>query len=61
MTFYGESRRELQPRSWDLLKLLSSRSNLPWIYVGYFNEVLWTKEQFGGQGRSEQQMESFVR
>ena len=27
--------------------------------MGYFNEVLRTEEHFGGQGRSEQQMEGF--
>ena len=57
--FYGESRRELRYRSWDLLNLLSSKSELPWICVGDFNECLHAREQFGGQGRSERQMEGF--
>lgn len=57
--FYGESKRELRHRSWDLLKLLKSRSNLPWLCVGDFNEVLHANEQFGGQGRSERQMDGF--
>jgi len=38
--FYGESRRELRYRSWDLLKLLQSRGSLPWLCVGDFNEIL---------------------
>lgn len=57
--FYGESRRELRHRSWDLLKLLGSRSNLPWLCAGDFNEVLRAEEHFGGQGWSERQMEGF--
>jgi hypothetical protein len=51
--FYGEARRELRYRSWDLLKLLCSRSDLPWLCAGDFNEVLNANEQIGGQGRSE--------
>jgi hypothetical protein len=57
--FYGEARRELRYRSWDLLKLLSTKSSLPWLCAGDFNEVLHAEEQFGGQGRTERQMEGF--
>jgi hypothetical protein len=57
--FYGEARRELRHRSWDLLRWLSTRSVLPWLCAGDFNEVLHANEQFGGQGRSERQMEGF--
>jgi hypothetical protein len=57
--FYGESRRELRYRSWDLLNLLGSKSDLPWLCAGDFNEVLRAEEHFGGQGRTEQQMEGF--
>jgi hypothetical protein len=57
--FYGESKRELRYRSWDLMKLLVSRTNLPWLCAGDFNEVLLAQEQFGGQGRTEQQMNGF--
>jgi hypothetical protein len=57
--FYGESRRELRYRSWDLLKLLGTKSDLPWICAGDFNEVLRAEEQIGGQGRSELQMDGF--
>lgn len=51
--FYGEAWRELRYRSWDLLKLLASRSNLPWICARDFNEVLRAEEHFGGQGQTE--------
>jgi hypothetical protein len=59
--FYGESRRELRYRSWDLLKLLGTKSDLLWICAGDFNEVLRAEEQIGGQGRSELQMDGFPR
>jgi hypothetical protein len=59
--FYGESRRELRYRSWDLLKLLGTKSDLLWICAGDFNEVLRAEEQIGGQGRSELQMDGFSR
>lgn len=57
--FYGEASRELRYRSWELLRLLDSRSSLPWLCAGDFNETLHTSEQFGRQGRSESQMEGF--
>lgn len=57
--FYGESRRELRHRSWDLLKLLNTKSDLPWLCARDLNEKLDASEQIGGQGRSERQMEGF--
>jgi len=57
--FYGESRRELRYRSWGLLKFLSSQGNLPWLCAGNFNEILEASEQFGGNTRSERQMDGF--
>lgn len=57
--FYGESRRELRYRNWDLLKLLHTRNNIPWLCAVDFNEVLDAGEQFGGVGRSESQMNGF--
>lgn len=43
--FYGESKRELRPNSWALLKYLNSQLNLPWLCAGNFNEVLLGSEQ----------------
>lgn len=57
--FYGEPRRELRHRSWECLRLLNSKSNLPWLCAGDFNEVLEASEHFGIQERSERQMEGF--
>jgi endonuclease/exonuclease/phosphatase family metal-dependent hydrolase len=57
--FYGEAKRELRYRSWECLKFLNTRSSLPWLCVGDFNEVLHASEQFGGVGRAERQMDGF--
>ena len=57
--FYGEPRRELRGRSWDCLKFLNTQSELPWLCTGDFNKVLEAHEQFGGQSRSERQMDGF--
>lgn len=56
---YGESRRELRYRTWECLKMLKGCSSLSWMCMGDFNEVLHASEQFGGDGRSESQMEGF--
>jgi hypothetical protein len=57
--FYGESRRGLRHRSWDLLRLLNDRSRIPWLCAGDFNEVLEAAEQFGGNVQPERQMDGF--
>ena len=57
--FYGESRRELRHRSWELMKFLRTRNTLPWLCAGDFNEILDATEQFGGLVRPESQMDGF--
>lgn len=57
--FYGEARRERRHRSWDLLKYLSTQSDVPWMCTGDFNEILDAREQFGGVTRPERQMDGF--
>lgn len=57
--FYGEARRELRYRSWDLMHFLNDQSEGPWICVGDFNEILDAREQFGGLTRLERQMDGF--
>lgn len=57
--FYGEPNKDFRFQSWNLLKHLKSRSNLPWLCAGDFNECLDASEHIGGQGRPERQMEGF--
>jgi hypothetical protein len=56
---YGEPRPENQYLMWDLLQWLRLVSNLPWLVMGDFNEVLWRYEHFSDCPRSEWQMENF--
>ncbi|XP_074266567.1 uncharacterized protein LOC141589844 [Silene latifolia] len=44
--------------SWELLRVLSRQSSLPWICVGDFNEVLYSTEIKGGS-RPQWQMNNF--
>jgi hypothetical protein len=46
--FYGELRRDLRCRSWELMEFLSAQSSAPWLCAGDFNEILDAQEQFGG-------------
>lgn len=42
--------------SWSLLRALTSHSDLPWLYLGDFNEILRWSEKRGGNDRAEWQM-----
>ncbi|OMO57964.1 reverse transcriptase [Corchorus capsularis] len=57
--FYGSPVVTRRHESWALLKLLSTKFQLPWICSGDFNEILSTDEKIGGQLRSQRQMQGF--
>ena len=57
--FYGHPETSKRGESWRLLEELSTRSNLPWLYMGDFNEILHLGEKVGGNLRPEGQMRSF--
>ncbi|XP_019200118.1 PREDICTED: uncharacterized protein LOC109193755 [Ipomoea nil] len=46
--FCGQSDRNMRTESWDLLLTLSTRSQLPWIVMGDFNDLLYQHEKRGG-------------
>ncbi|XP_019184966.1 PREDICTED: uncharacterized protein LOC109179943 [Ipomoea nil] len=46
--YYGFPERNRRTESWDLLRTLSARSDLPWIVVGDFNDLLFQYEKRGG-------------
>jgi endonuclease/exonuclease/phosphatase family metal-dependent hydrolase len=56
---HGEPRIENRYRMWDALRHLKSQSNLPWLVVGDFNEILWLEEHFSNSPRPVPQMEAF--
>jgi hypothetical protein len=56
---YGESKSEEKDKTWELLRLLKTKFNLPWIVCGDFNEILFNYEKEGGIPRAEHCMEKF--
>ncbi|XP_019190530.1 PREDICTED: uncharacterized protein LOC109184989 [Ipomoea nil] len=46
--FYGFPERNRRRDSWALLGVLSSRSALPWVVIGDFNDLLFQHEKKGG-------------
>ncbi|KAK3204446.1 hypothetical protein Dsin_018492 [Dipteronia sinensis] len=46
--FYGNPASNQRFHSWNLLKRLAGMSSLPWVCLGYFNEVLDKSEKMGG-------------
>ena len=57
--FYGHLETGKREESWKLLENLSHRSNLPWIWIGDYNEIMHAKEKEGGGVRPEGQMRIF--
>jgi exonuclease III len=56
---YGESKSGEKEKTWRLLKILHGQSNLPWVCMGDFNEILFASEKQGGQDRSQASMDKF--
>ncbi|XP_074303514.1 uncharacterized protein LOC141637978 [Silene latifolia] len=44
--------------TWELLRLLHGQSDLPWLVIGDFNEILYSTEMKGGSG-AQWQMNNF--
>lgn len=45
--FYGFPEREMRQASWDFLRLLASRSQLPWCIFRDFNDLLYSTDKKG--------------
>lgn len=48
---YVESRSEEKDNTWQLLRNLRNKYNMPWFYSGDFNEILFGCEKDGGPAR----------
>ncbi|XP_019175848.1 PREDICTED: uncharacterized protein LOC109171174 [Ipomoea nil] len=46
--YYGFPERNRRREAWDLIKFLSSQSDLPWLMIGDFDELLFQYEKRGG-------------
>ena len=57
--FYGNPKTHRRKESWDLLKYLSQKSQMPWLCFGDFNEIVSVEEKLGGVQRSQYQMDAF--
>ena len=57
--FYGHPETGKREESWKLLENLSNKSNLPWICMGDYNEIMYAKEKEGGGVRPDGQMRCF--
>jgi exonuclease III len=57
--FYGEPSWENKHRTYDVLRDLHSRADLPWLAIGDFNEILYSSEKEGGVPRARSRMQAF--
>jgi hypothetical protein len=56
---YGEPKWEDKYKTWDRLRSLRNESNLPWVILGDFNEILYSNEKEGGNPRPHNFMQAF--
>jgi hypothetical protein len=56
---YGESRWEHKYKTWDKIRELKNNSQLPWVILGDFNELLYSHEKEGGNPRPQRCMQAF--
>ena len=51
--FYGNLDINLRRESWNLLRMLNSQYQMPWVCTGDYNEILSATEKCGGPERSQ--------
>lgn len=57
--FYGFPERSRRKNSWDFIRLLASKSLLPWCIFGDFNDLLFPADKFGNVPHPPSLMEGF--
>ncbi|XP_019155974.1 PREDICTED: uncharacterized protein LOC109152787 [Ipomoea nil] len=57
--YYGYAQRERRNDSWDFIKSLSHRSELPWVILGDFNDLLYQYEKRGRNPHPETLLRGF--
>ncbi|CAM8896820.1 unnamed protein product [Rhodiola kirilowii] len=59
--FYGEPRTQDRIHSWSLLRRLRRDQVIPWVVIGDFNEIAYSREYAGRRTRQPWQMRQFRR
>ncbi|XP_019168526.1 PREDICTED: uncharacterized protein LOC109164444 [Ipomoea nil] len=60
MTCYcGFPERQRRNESWELIKLLASKFDLPWVMIGDFNDLLFQHEKRGGNLHPDRLLRGF--
>lgn len=57
--FYGEPDRNRRMESWARLRMLSTKSHLPWVCIGDFNDLLLFSEKRGGRPQPTNLLQGF--
>ena len=53
---YGEPQAGAREKMWKLMTIIHGQSNLPWMVLGDFNEILFENEKQGGQAKTQASM-----
>jgi hypothetical protein len=56
---YSEPKWEDKYKTWGKIRELNGNSNLPWVLIGDFTEILFSHEKEGGNARPQGYMEAF--
>ena len=57
--FYGEPNSSHRSEGWNMVRMLSSKPNLPWCCFGDFNELLEVHNKAGGALRAHKLMQNY--
>lgn len=58
--FYGCPERGRRLESWNLIRNLSMRSELPWCIIGDFNDLMYKEEKIGGNQHPTRLLHGFT-
>lgn len=59
--FYGCPERRRREESWDLIRELKGKSDLPWCILGDFNDMMFGFEKVGGRPQPRRLLDGFTK